>query len=57
MNTPKQLVLDIERLKLLKDLDWECNFTSWYDGEVELLSQTLIGVLKQPPSSRTDVGV
>jgi hypothetical protein len=48
MNLLQELVIQIERLKLLKDLDWECNFTSWYDGEVESLSQTLTALLKQP---------
>ena len=54
--TIKEIAIEIERKKMLKSLDYRDDGTV-YDGEVEALLQTLSGLLKQPPSSRTDVGV
>ena len=42
--------------KMLKALDWT-NDGTVYDGEIEALLQTLSRVLKQPSTSKTDIGV
>ena len=56
MNTVHDVVIEIERKKMLKSLDYKSDGTI-YDGEVEALYQTLRGILKQPPSSETNKGV
>jgi hypothetical protein len=56
MNLLQELVLQIERKKMLKALDWTDDGTV-YEGEIEALFQTLKPILKQPGSSKTDVGV
>ena len=50
------IVYDIVMKKMLKSLDYTDDGTV-YDGEVEALFQTLSVVLKQPSTSKTDVGV
>ena len=57
MNILSTLTYEIEKLKMLKVLDWEQKYTSWYEGEIESLSQTLVVLLKQPGYSKTNVGV
>jgi hypothetical protein len=46
MNKLQEIVLQIERLKLLKMLDWTDEGTV-YDGELEALYQSLRPLLKQ----------
>lgn len=51
------MAYNIERIKLMKALDWEGNFTSLYDEGIEELSKTLYVLLKQPRGSKTNIGV
>jgi len=51
------IAYEIEKLKMLKVLDWEKKYTSWYDGEIESLGQTLTALLKQPGPIETNQGV
>jgi hypothetical protein len=48
MNTIHELVTRIEHLKLLKVLDWERKFHSWYDGEIEVLGLELRALFQKP---------
>jgi len=56
MNTINDIVVEMERKKMLKQLDWTSNGL-WYEGEVEALAQTLVSILKQPGVSETNQGV
>jgi len=56
MNSIHDVVVEIERKKMLKSLDWKDDGTV-YDGEVEALYQTLGTLLKQVRVSETNVGV
>jgi len=56
MNTINDIVVEMERKKMLKQLDWTSNGL-WYEGEVEALAQTLLMFLKQPGVSETNQGV
>jgi len=56
MNLLQEIVIQIERTKMLKSLDW-MNDGTVYDGEVEALYQTLRTLLKQVRVSETNVGV
>ena len=57
MNLLTEMAYNIERIKLMKALDWEGNFTSLYDEGIEELSKTLYVLLKQPRGSKTNIGV
>jgi hypothetical protein len=52
MNTLHQLVIDIERTKLLKTLDYQSD-GSVYEGEIEALFQSMVRVLQQLSTSKT----
>jgi hypothetical protein len=56
MNLLQEIVIQIERKKMLKSLDYKSDGTV-YDGEVEALYQTLGTLLKQPGGSETNKGV
>ena len=53
MNALTEMAYNIERIKMLKALDWEQKYTSLYDTGIEELSKTLYVLLKQPSSSKT----